>query len=120
MTNDAAGAKEGGMAELKVNWMPEKLITFEELLKRPGYYLNAISGDIYRYDEVPEATQASAGAIQRAYEQGETQVDPHIWLFITDDLDLSEGDVRGVLHDQFRLKKADQGRFLTRTVWRAP
>lgn len=107
--------------KFKVNWAPDKLQTFEQVLKRPGYYLNAISGDIFRYDgSVPEETTENAGRIQQAFDQGITEVSPNIWLFITEDLDLTEGDVRGMLRDLFQVRMEDQGRFVSTQIWRRP
>lgn len=107
--------------KLRVNWAPEKLLTFEQLLDQPGWYFNAVSGDIFYYDgDVPQATRDNAGAIQRAYDRGvhATEVPPNIWLFITDDLDLDEGDVRGMLRDRFQVRMEDIGRLVTRGGWR--
>ncbi|HEY9722851.1 MAG TPA: hypothetical protein V6D47_12630 [Oscillatoriaceae cyanobacterium] len=103
--------------KLRVNWAPEKLLTLEQLLEQPGWYFNAVSGDIFFYDgEVPQATRDNAGAIQRAYEQGAqaVEVQPNIWLFISDDLDLTEGDVRALLRDAFQVRMEDQGRLVSR------
>ena len=111
------------MAKLKVNWAPDKLMTLDEVLEQPGYYLNAISGDLFRYDgNAPEATRRDAEAISRAMEEGTapTLVSDRIWLLITDDLDLTEGDVRGMIHDVFHLRMQEQGRLVSTVVVRLP
>ena len=100
--------------KLRVNWAPDQLLTFEEVLMAPGFYLNAISGDIYRHADHPAATERYVGAIQEYADQGKATVDTRIWLKITDDLDLTEGDVRGMLRDVFKVRMADQGRFVER------
>jgi hypothetical protein len=41
-------------------------------------------------------------------------VESRIWLFLTDDLDLTEGDVRGLLRDGFNVRMADMGRLVSR------
>lgn len=105
--------------KFKVNWAPDKLRTFEQVLEQPGYYLNGISGDIFRYDrDVPDETLDNAGRIQQAFDQGVTEVAPNIWLLITEDLDLTEGDVRGMLRDVFHVRMEEQGRFVSTQVWR--
>jgi hypothetical protein len=105
--------------KFKVNWAPDKLKTFEEVLARPGFYLNGISGDIFRFDcDVPPETTANVGRIQQAFDDGLTEVDPNIWLMITDDLDLTEGDVRGMIHDVFNLRMEEQGRLVSTAAWR--
>ena len=96
-------------------------LTLEQLLEQPGWYFNAVSGDIFRYDgDVPQATRDNAGAIQRAYERGAqaVEVQPNIWLFVSDDLDLREGDVRALLRDGFQVRMEDQGRLVARGGWR--
>ena len=101
------------MAKLKVNWAPDKLLTFEEVLERQGYFLNAVSGDIYRHVNHPPETEANAGVIAEAEDEGlqPTEVQSRIWLEITDDVDLTEGDVRGMLRDTFHVRMEEQGRF---------
>ena len=107
--------------KFKVNWAPDKLRTFEQVLERPGYYLNGISGDIFRYDgDVPDVTIQNAKRIQQAFDQGVTEVDPNIWLLITEDLDLTEGDVRGMIRDVFHVRMEEQGRLVSTSVWRRP
>ncbi|MFP5502107.1 MAG: hypothetical protein ACLGIN_06430 [Candidatus Sericytochromatia bacterium] len=111
------------MAKLKVNWAPDKLQTLDEVLEQPGYYLNAISGDLFRYDgNASEATRRDAEAITRAMAEGTapTLVSDRIWLLITDDLDLTEGDVRGMIHDVFHLRMQEQGRLVSTVVVRLP
>lgn len=110
------------MAKLRVNWAPARLMTFEEVLEKPGYYLNGISGDIYRHDEVPQATVESVATIEKHSKEGghDLEVDPYIWLFITSDLELTEGDVRSMLRDYFQVRMEDQGRFVSTGVWRRP
>lgn len=110
------------MAKLKVNWAPDKLLTFEEVLQKQGYFLNAISGDIYRHVDHPPETEANASVIQEAEDEGlqPTEVESRIWLEITDDVDLTEGDVRGMLRDLFQVRMEDQGRFVGTQVWRRP
>lgn len=104
------------MAKLKVNWAPAELLTFEEVLAKPGWYLNGISGDIYRHEEHPATTERDAWVIQRAQDANiqPQEVESRIWLAITDDLDLTEGDVRGLLRDRFNVRMADQGRLISR------
>lgn len=106
--------------KLRVNWAPDKLLTFEEVLARDGYYFNALSGNIYRHEGHPAATEENVGAIARAVEAGTApvQIDPRHWLFITDDLDLTEGDVRGMLHDVFNVRMEDVGRLVSTTAVR--
>lgn len=104
------------MPRFKVNWAPDKLVTLEEAAKRPGYYLNAINGDILRFDADPPSDPEDLAAIRRTFAGEDCKDTDPIFLLVTDDLDLGEGDVRGMLHDSFELKKADQGRFLTRTA----
>lgn len=108
--------------KLRVNWAPDKLLTFEEVLKRKGYYFNALSGAIYRHDGHPAATEENVGAIERATEAGTAPVDfdPRHWLLITDDLDLTEGDVRGMLHDVFNVRQEDVGRLVSTVADRGP
>lgn len=106
--------------KLRVNWAPDQLMTFEEVLVEPGYYLNCVSGDIYRHEGHPEATERFVGALQQAAEEGRNTVETRIWLKITDALDLTEGDVRGLLRDTFNVRMEQQGRLVSRTVWRRP
>jgi hypothetical protein len=103
------------MAKLKVNWAPDRLLNFEEVIQKQGYFLNAMSGVIYRHVGHPPQTEANVGAIERAAEAGlqPTLVDSRIWLFITDDVDLTEGDVRGMLRDLFHVRMEDQGRLVS-------
>lgn len=103
------------MAKLRVNWAPDKLLTFEEVLKQKGYFLNAVSGTIYRHVDHPPETEANVGAIERAEDGGlqPNEVESRIWLMITDDLDLTEGDVRGMLRDIFHVRMEDQGRLVS-------
>lgn len=110
------------MAKLRVNWAPQELLTLDEVASKPGYYLNAISGDIYRNEGAPEATVENAEAVEITEAEAipEGEVNSRIWLAITDDLDLTEGDVRGMLRDVFNLRMEDQGRFVSRTVWQMP
>lgn len=108
--------------KLKVNWAPDKLLTFEEVLQKRGYFLNAISGAIYRHTEHPPQTEVNVAAIRMAEAQGlqPTEVASRIWLMITDDVDLTEGDVRGMLRDVFHVRMEDQGRLVGTQVWRRP
>lgn len=110
------------MAKLRVNWAPEKLLTLDEVVAKPGYYLNAISGDIYRNEEPSEETVENAPVVEiaEAAHTAASDVDARIWLPITDDLDLSEGDVRGMVRDVFNLRMEEQGRFVLRTPWQMP
>ena len=103
------------MAKLKVNWAPDKLLTFEEVLQRQGYFLNAISGDIYRHVSHPPKTAENVAKIREAEAEGlqPTQVQSRIWLEITNDVDLTEGDVRGMLRDLFHVRMEEQGRFVS-------
>ena len=103
------------MAKLKVNWAPDKLLTFEEVIQKQGYFLNAISGDIYRHVSHPPETEANVGVIQEAEDEGlqPTEVESRIWLEITDDVDLTEGDVRGMLRDLFHVRMEEQGRLVS-------
>lgn len=103
------------MAKFKVNWAPDKLMTFEEVLQKKGYFLNAISGDIYRHVDHPPETEANVAAIERAELEGSqpVTVESRIWLMITDDVDLTEGDVRGMLRDVFHVRMVDQGRLVS-------
>jgi hypothetical protein len=103
------------MAKLKVNWAPDKLLTFEEVLQKQGYFLNAISGDIYRHVGHPPKTAENAAVIQEAEDEGlqPTEVESRIWLHITDDVDLTEGDVRGMLRDMFHVRMEEQGRLVS-------
>ena len=41
-------------------------------------------------------------------------------VLITDDLDLTEGDVRGMIHDVFHLRMQEQGRLVSTVVVRLP
>jgi hypothetical protein len=104
------------MAKLRVNWAPDKLLTLDEVLGRPGYYFNAISGDIFRHEGHSETTERTAPEVERAEEAGiqPQEVESRIWLFLTDDLDLTEGDVRGLLRDGFNVRMADMGRLVSR------
>ena len=100
--------------ELRVNWAPERLLTFEEVLARPGYYFNAMSGDLYRHEQHPAATERNAPAIAKAHAEGRAHVEPAIWLFVTDDLDLNEGEVRALLRDAFNVRMEAPGRLASR------
>lgn len=110
------------MAKLRVNWAPDKLLTFEEVLQKRGYFLNAISGAIYRHVDHPPETEANVVAIRQAQEAGvqPTEVESRIWLEITDNVDLTEADVRAMLRDVFQVRMESQGRFVGTQVWRRP
>lgn len=102
------------MAKLRVNWAPQRLLAFEEVVRKPGYYFNTVSGDLYRHEEASEATLRDVPLIERAERLGlqPQAVASRIWLAITDDLDLTESEVRALLRDGFHVRMVDQGRLI--------
>ena len=100
---------------LRVSWAPDVLKTFAEVLLEPGYYFNAVSGDLYRHEHHPEATERYVGAIQQAADEGRASVETRIWLKVTDDVSLTDATVRAMLRDGFGVRTKAPGRPVSRT-----
>lgn len=89
------------MARLNVQWVNDSyFLSFPEIACRPGYYLDVLTGDIFRNGG--HFTEANARILDRHAEDEALGRKP--FLFITEDLNLTLGEVKELAARRFGLE----------------
>lgn len=97
------------MPRLNVQWVNEAdFESFPEIMCRPGYYLNVLTGDIFRNGG--HFTEANARILDRHGEQPSLGRKP--FLLISEDLNLTLGDVKAQAAKRFGVPVRDLGKLV--------
>ncbi|HEY9855952.1 MAG TPA: hypothetical protein V6D05_09465, partial [Stenomitos sp.] len=97
------------MARLNVQWVNEAdFLSFPEIACQPGYYLDVLTGDIFRNGG--HFTAANARILIRHGDDPALGRKP--FLLITENLDLTLGDVKEAASKRFGVPLQDLGKLV--------
>lgn len=97
------------MARLNVQWVSEAdFRSFPDIACRPGYYLDVLTGDIFRNGG--HFTDANARILDRHGEDPALSRKP--FLLITENLDLTLGEVKEEAAKRFGVRSQELGKLV--------